>query len=789
MLTESFDGVPGGMNLALPAQELDDTEARYLQDVLVDYPGLTRRRGPVRKVTGITNLSRKGSGIVLALNPLGQERYAVLNGDAGSGFFSVLSDDQTTVNADLVWPHPLPTIPPSAPYRIVDAKPALNGGMMVGVSSDYTANSPNQGLAYWLGANKANYAAGSITVARGSATVTAPSGFSANVASGMWLFATTDDGYTSVLLGYVKQVNSDTQLTLGNVSPYPVTAKAAAFQALRGIAPKVVTGRITVDSTSTTVTGGETKFISQGVAGSVTRSGVTHTTTTVDGLATTADLSPGMIVSGAGIVAGTTIASITNSTTIVLSVAATASATVPLTFNSIWNIYRASDMTWVGKVASVQSEFSLTLVANASVAMSGDSYIALRADSDYSIVTTASTQKVGFLNATYAGRQWYMNNGSAQEKLIRLWFSDESDPEALDLTEFDGDWDQIPNTAGVNESGRGIIATNVGLLVLKENEAWILTGSSPSTFSPKKLEDDGTLSGMSIQPWGAGAIWAGREGIHLFDGINTTNLVQDKLGDYWKNTIATFDPTKYRMWSFVTRDHYFLHVENVAPTVAVVKGNVSVTPTRLTVVINMITRAITMHTNVNIRGAVILPATAGKSVWYLVNGQVSGDSVDHGFIADSNALFNEEGVDPIISDGGTAGPDFFFESKKFDATDPVRLKKFKLMILEYLVQGGFIKVDVALGLNNIAKTLTGNFPSSVLTWDNLRTNISTWDGVKAQFPTWSDIISGVFQPKRVKFQKGSQFLSFRLYQSSSSVTRLKLGPFGIGYKLKRPGRV
>jgi hypothetical protein len=46
ILTETFEGTPGGMNLALPQQELDDTEARYIQDGLVDYPGLTRRRGP-----------------------------------------------------------------------------------------------------------------------------------------------------------------------------------------------------------------------------------------------------------------------------------------------------------------------------------------------------------------------------------------------------------------------------------------------------------------------------------------------------------------------------------------------------------------------------------------------------------------------------------------------------------------------------------------------------------------------------------------------------------------------
>ena len=788
MLTESFDGVPGGMNLALPAQELDDTEARYLQDVLIDYPGLTRRRGPIRKVVGSPTFSRKGTGIVMTLNPLGVDKYAVLNGDNSNGYMSVLTDDLTAVASDLAWPHPLPTSSPSTPYRIVDAKPALNGGVMVGVSSAYDANSPNQGIAYWMGANKADWTS-TITATRGSTAVTG-SGFNANVAPGHWVFATTDDGYTSVLLGYVKQVTSDTTLVLGQAAPYNVTAKTATFQALRGLAPKVVTGRITVDTTSTTVTGGATKFISQGLSDAISRSGsTTNGSTTITGLAKTSDLLVGMPVNGTGIPAGAYVASIVSGTSITISAAATATGTPTLSFGSIWNLYRASDMTWVGKVQSVQSEFALTLAANAALAMAGDAYVALRADSDYNIANTTSAKKVGFLNATYAGRQWFANNGGDQTTLVRLWFSDESDPEALDLSSFDGDWDDIANTSGVSESIRALLASQVGLLVFKENETWIVTGSSPNTFSPKKLEDDGTLAGMSVQPWASGAVWAGREGIHYFDGINTQNLTQTKLGDYWKKTVATFDPSKYRMWSMVQRDHYFLHIENVSPSVAVVKGNVSTTPTRLTVVINMITRAVTMHTNLNIRGAVTLPASSGKSVWYLVNGQSSGDVSDHAFICDGDAIFNEEGVDPVTCDGGTAGPDFFFESKKFDAGDPVRLKKFKLMILEYLVQGGYIKVDVALGLNNIAKTLTGNFPQSVLTWDQLRTSVSNWDSLKSQFPTWNDIIQGVFIPKRVKFQKGSQFLSFRLYQSSSSITRLQTGPFGIGYKMKRRGRI
>ena len=814
--TEPLEGSPSGMNVALPASEIDDTEARYIQDGLVDYPGLTRRRGPVRKVTGIANLTRKGSGIAMTLNPQGIDRYGVLTGDSSNGFFTVLSDDATSVAADLAWPHPLPTTPAIAglQYRNVDIKPALNGGAWIGVSSAYDANNPNQGLAIWMGANKANYSAASVTVARGSAALTAPSGFAANVSPGMWLFANTDEPYTNALIGLVRSVNSDTSITLDSVSPYNVTAKAATFQALRGFAPKVGVGYITADTSSTTVTGGKTKFSS-------------------DGLST-----------------GT------------------------------WQIYRARDMAFVGKVASVTTEISLTLAANAAVSMAEDKYIAIRADADFSISTTANTQKVGFLTSTYAGRQWYANNGATLDKTTRLWFSDINDPEIVDLADFDGDWDDVTSASTVNEPIRALASATTGLVILKENESFLVTGSSPATFSPKKLEDDGTLSGMSVQQYGGGVIWAGREGIHFFDGQQAQNLTSDpnrpKLGDYWKNSMRTFDPSTYRMYSMVNRDHYFLFIEKINPTIPVIKGVISHTPTSMTFIINMATRAITTSINTNLRGAVTLPASAGKHSWYLVNGRVDGEATDHAFIAEGEALFNEEGIDPISSDtevsvgtttvtiaspavfsktahglkvgdpvtftttgalptgltvgttyyviaagftadafevsttlGGAAvntsgaqsgthttyrawqiaGPDFYYESKKFSEGDSTRQKKFKQLLLHYLAQGGDIKVDTIIGLNDFGQVLSSVFPASVLTWDALKNAVANWDSVNAQFATWDFLVKGVFKPKRVKFQRASTHMSFRLYQSTPSMTRLQIGPFALGFKWKRPGRI
>jgi hypothetical protein len=71
ILTETFEGTPGGMNLALPQQELDDTEARYIQDGLVDYP---RPDAPARSRPqghGHRRPDAEGSGLALTLNPQG----------------------------------------------------------------------------------------------------------------------------------------------------------------------------------------------------------------------------------------------------------------------------------------------------------------------------------------------------------------------------------------------------------------------------------------------------------------------------------------------------------------------------------------------------------------------------------------------------------------------------------------------------------------------------------------------------------------------------------------------
>lgn len=713
ILAQTFDGTPAGMNMALPPNEIDDTQARMLVDWLLDQPGITRQRGPVTGATGIPALPRPGCGLFSTLNPQGAAKFATLTGNGSNGFFSVLKDDNSGW-VDIAWPFNLTSAPP---FFYVDAKPAAGGGLIIGVSSDYGVTGISQGVAFWFGATKPNFSPASITATRGSTAVTVPSGATANVVPGMFLFANTDDPYTNAYIGCVLSVNSDTSVTLTSVSRYTSTAKAGTFQSIRGITPHVTVGEITTSTAAPDVTGGDTKFISQGLN------------------------------------------------------------------TGTWQLYRASDMAFVGKVSSVTTDSSLRLAANAAVSMASEAYVAVRVDGDYSISNPTSSQKVGFLNAPYANRQWYANKGSDFNSTSRVWFSDENDPEGLDLSA-SGNWLQIDNAASVNEPIRAIATAYNGLVVFKETESFIIVGNSPASFSVNKLEDDGVLSAMSVQEFGGGVIWAGREGINLYDGVQVTNLVENSLGQVWKDTIRTLDPSTYRLWSMLDRDHYFLFLESVAPPFSITKGNVSTPITRLTVVVNMTTRAVGFGTNLDIRGSAIVPASANRHAYFLVNGT---DGFGH--VCDGEALFIDTGIDTITCTGNSLGPSVYLESKKFDAGDGLRLKRWKQVAMNYLCGGGDLVMDIVLGLNDVGQTATTTFPKSVFTWSEVASNVRTWTGLKHQYSTWSQVITSVFIPARIRMQKKSQFLSVRIYGSVANLTDAKIGPYQVAYKLQRVGRI
>ncbi len=732
LLTQDYPPAPAGMNVAQAPQEIDDSEARYLQDILLDFAGIARRRGPVQALSTVAALPRPGTNLVTTIDPAGTSRFAALTGTAANGYLTVWNA-ALSATSDLTWAFALPTDPVGAAataYRLSSATPAMHGGSFIGTASDYGTSlaGANQALALWRGGVSPDYSTGTISFTRGStAVVGSGTSWAANVTPGMFLFANTDDAsagtFTATLIGTVYSVNSNTSITLEKASPYSGSAgRTYSLVSLRGTTPKVVKGRITCDVGSTTVSGGNTKFASQGL--------------------------------GTG----------------------------------TWNLYRQRDLAWIGRVSAVPSDISITLAANAAISMADELYIAIRGDwstADKSTDISGAASKMGWLTAVYAERQWYAANNTSFDKTFRLWFSDTGDVEAVDLSD-DGDWIPVSSTTEAPEAIRALIPTYNALVVIKDTETFAVYGSSPESFSAKKLEDDGTLSTMSVQPYSAGAIWAGRNGIYFYDGVTVTNMTLGKFGQVYVNTMRTFDPTRYRMWSMVVRNHYFLHVEKISPTISVTKGNVSTTPDHWTMCLNMDTRAFTLLRNVGLRGSIQLPAAQGRGVWYLVNDDTAGV----GKVCDSTDLFDSENVDEMITtDGGALGPDFYYETKKFNAGEDIRLKRIRQVAAHYLAQGGDIKIDTVIGLNDVGSTLTGTLPASVYTWDTLRLAIGTWEALALEFPNWVGLIQGVFRPKKVGFMKKGHHIAFRFYQENDDMVRVRLGPQQIGYKPMRPSRV
>src|SRR5438105_15883702 len=113
--TQTFEGMPDGMNVALPANQIGDTEARYIQDCLLHLPGDVIRRGPVAAILGLPVFPTPLTGIVQTLDPSGANRLGVLRGDNANGVLSALSAALMSY-VDLLWNGALPSSPPTNHY-------------------------------------------------------------------------------------------------------------------------------------------------------------------------------------------------------------------------------------------------------------------------------------------------------------------------------------------------------------------------------------------------------------------------------------------------------------------------------------------------------------------------------------------------------------------------------------------------------------------------------------------------------------------------------------------------
>src|SRR5690348_13465432 len=121
--TQTFQSIPLGINQSVPPHMIPDTQARWVQDLLLDKVGEARQRGPVKATSNITATNAgRPQGFMSVIAPDGTLRLGVLSGTGtpalkmlNAGFSSILSTDWGSSS----WA--------SAP-PIYQANPALKGG-------------------------------------------------------------------------------------------------------------------------------------------------------------------------------------------------------------------------------------------------------------------------------------------------------------------------------------------------------------------------------------------------------------------------------------------------------------------------------------------------------------------------------------------------------------------------------------------------------------------------------------------------------------------------------------
>ena len=762
------DGIPQGSFLDPAPHEIPAGGGRYLQDVLLDVPNEVRQRGVIDTLDGTypqfpsLPSNWRTIGMTSLADPNGTDAYRILllGADQSTGalhaiiygrgavpttpafharaFFeladpipydgeimgdpTIYFDDRRTANlsigkkfVDLTLSGI--TVNPSNTDPFFDAKPSLDGGVLIGIGQNFGPDSgkaSHRALYHWRGAGLANYhPSASFVVTQSSPTVThASASFLANVEPGMFLLDTS----TGALLGIVKSVDSNTQITLErNVLRTTGTTLDLTLASLRQpFSGKQLlnSGNITVAAAATTVSGGNTKFVDQGVANG--------------------DL-----------------------------------------------VFKASDLTYIGTVTSVQSNTGLTLAAGAAIGLSNEDYFITRA-------TGFAAGTVPVFTAYWQGIQLAANsdnirNGKSERTRVFVIGPDIVDN--ADLTQT-GAWYDMPATKP-HQDIRGIFPTESAALVFLAEQTYGLFGTTPDALTPRLvLGEDGLLSPMAVQSWKGGAVWAGHKSVYHFDGANVQDLLKGRAQVAHQKALGNIDYSQYRAWSMLYNGHYVLFLQKVNPDVfshrqerlaASSEGGGATLPESIIYAINLESGALTFFTNVAVRGFTSPPGKLvnERDAYYVVENSVtSGPAIASAESLFTDSLTQSKFQDDVITNPAKEpyAPHIFVETRLADYGDPERLKNFKQFQLQYLLFGSDstpkLGIDVVTGLSQDGTALT---PKDVTTLDH---NTRTWKNVRS------------------RFTRSSTHIAFRFYTLNDvSPSSVLLGPMAAGMKLKRPGRV
>lgn len=772
-------GVALGSNLDAAPHMIPDGMGRYVQDVLLDIPGEVRQRGPINGLNLGANpdfpslpTNHRVIGITTLADPNGTDSFRMLMLAADKNTFAVKAF-LFGRGSSLVTPH-------MTARSFFDLMEPL----------DMTPQFQGDTFLYFDGRRTAFQAIGSLL-----ATLTI---------SGLQVLNSDSDPFFQTSLAL------DGGALVGMGVNFGADASRASHRALlhwRGAAKAdYTTGTVSYTQSSPSVVGAGTTWVgnvepgmfmlnSQGRLIGIVKTVVdnTHITLEQNALNLTA-AAQAYTLSSLRRPYSSTASNLVSAGTIQTS---TASAVVngggtKFADQGVANsdlLFRASDFTYIGQVSSVQSNSQLTLGANALVALGGEDYIITR-----SAPWAAGAEPV--FPTYFNGMQLLANADNSRGGLnerSRIFVTEAKNLEAIDVTKT-GSFYDLPSTKPHTDI-KGTVATESAALVFLAEATYGLFGNTPDALVPRVIHNDGLLSPMSIQTWQGGAVWAGYRSLYFFDGSTVHDLLAGRVAASHQKALAGLDYARLRAWSMLHNGHYICFLQQINPGVfthtqgrQISSGGGAQTtdPTTLVYSINLKTGAVVFWTNVNVRG---YSAPPGKLVntrdaYYVVESSVTGGPI----ICSAESLFQEAGTTGFTQDAfltnpvGTTdfAPHFYVEGRLNSFGDPERLKRAQMLLAQYSLYGvqqfnldgttfspTKLGIDIVTDMGEVTKAVAPKAATSM----NVAAPIA-----------WVN--------KRGRFSKKATLLGVRFYtMADGQPSAARLGPWSLGFKLMRPGRV
>lgn len=587
-------GIDGGMNIAVVPSLIDKNQVEYAIDCLFDEPGVVKRRGGTTVSDNVIPVSIGGLQILRGFTVQRTDGTIFIGlvcfAATGNPLFLAMYDQNfSNLSSEII------TSSAGVSSPLVDVKPALGGGVWIGVSNQAEATgapttSGRQFLFRW---NGANFASGTSTtlsatpIAIGDTTVTLSASPATNYVGG-FVFQNQ-----AKFVGVVKS-QSGAVLTLER----PATAAAAGgvtmnIRPVRGFIPQYSKGRITTSTANAIVAGAGGDFTGMNSAWLIFRS------------------SDNAYIGN--------VTSVQNSTALTLVA------------NSLQNM--ANEPYWA--ISSNQAVSTVTPgTPDPHLEPNG---FALNAP--------------GWINCVHQGRQHYANRNklpdAAGDYVSRVWVSDTQNGEAIDFNITDGDFLQIGS--GINTTGPilGMVSLQGQLLVFKESEVWAIQGDQPSNYTSRKIFSDGLLCTMAWDSWNDGVVWLGRRGLWYYDGVSApVNLVKNTMGRKWVDWLKAFSQANGdRAYLAVLRDHAICSVGNPVTTVFSPKADQTTAINaalygRLQPVVYIPTQALSLWSNMNHNGGFLMGGVLNSRSVLALRADPLANLVQTSGLIDTANIFN-----------------------------------------------------------------------------------------------------------------------------------------------------